>query len=98
MVSAGHVHNPSAEVATGQVNESLLRKVSELSGGTYLESTDDELELVGSDVSRYIEFLPLLLKIFLGLFVLDLLVRRWENVLGVFDQVGAVFRGKTQGV
>ena len=97
MVSAGHVHNPSAEVATGQVNDSLLRKVSELSGGTYLESTDDELELVGSDVSRYIEFLPLLLKIFLALFVLDLLVRRWENVLGVFDQAGSVFRGKAEG-
>ncbi len=96
MVSAGHVHNPSAEVATGQINESLLRKATELTGGTYLESADDKLELIGSDVSRYVELWPLLLKIFLGLFLLDLLIRRWENVLGVFEQVGAVFGGKAK--
>ena len=93
MVSAGHVHNPSAEVATGLINETLLRKAAELTGGTYLETPEDKLELVGSDVSRYVELWPILLKIFLGLFLLDLLIRRWENVLGVVEQVGAVFGG-----
>lgn len=88
MVSAGHVHNPSAEVATGQIDEALLRKAADLSGGSYLESADAELVLEGSDVSRYVELWPLLVKIFLALFLLDLLVRRWENVLGVFEQVG----------
>ena len=92
MVSAGHVYNPSAEVATGQVNESLLRKVTEITGGTYLESLSQKLELGGSDVSRYIELWPALVKVMIFLFFVDLLVRRWENVLGIGEQIGGVFR------
>ncbi|MDC0312037.1 VWA domain-containing protein [bacterium] len=93
MVSAGHVHNPSAEAATGQVNEELLRKVCEMTGGTYLENADQKLELTGSNVSRYVELWPFLLFAFLALFVVDLLIRRWENLLGLFEQVGGIFGG-----
>ena len=92
MVSAGHVYNPSAEVATGQVNEGLLRKVAEITGGTFLESADQKLELGGSDVSRYVELWPILVKIMIALFLIDLLVRRWENFLGIREQVTGVFR------
>jgi hypothetical protein len=84
-VSAGHVYNPSGEVATGRVDDALLREVCRITGGTYLENAGDPLELSGENVSRYVELWPYLMLAFLALFLLDLVVRRWENVLGVFD-------------
>lgn len=91
IVSAGYVHNPSSEVATGQVDEELLRKVTEITGGTYLESPDQKLELTGTDVSRYVELWPYLMMAFVVVFLADLIVRRWENVLGVGEQFGRIF-------
>jgi len=91
IVSAGYVHNPSDEVATGRVDEALLREVCKITGGTYLESADQPLELTGTDVARYVELWPYLMMAFLGVFLLDLLIRRWENVMGVGDQVMRVF-------
>ncbi|MCP5550983.1 MAG: VWA domain-containing protein [Akkermansiaceae bacterium] len=91
MVSAGHVHNPSAEVATGQVDADLLKAVTEITEGNYLEDPGDKLELTGSDVSRYVELWPWFLKFFLVLFVIDIAIRRWENVLGLWEQVTAPF-------
>ena len=88
IVSAGHVHNPSGEVASGRVNEELLKKACEITGGTYLDSVDETFELTGTDVSRYVELWPYLLIAFLALFLIDLCIRRWENVLGVLDQAG----------
>lgn len=85
MVSAGYVHNPSSEVATGQVNDSLLRAACDLTGGSYLESAGAPPALTGENVSRYVELWPYLIMTFLGLFLADLCIRRWENVLGVFD-------------
>lgn len=95
IVSAGHVYNPSNEVATGQVDEALLRQVCEMTGGTFLESSETPLELSGEDVSRHRELWPSLLLLFLALFLLDLLVRRWENVLGVLEQVGRLFHRRS---
>ncbi|MEM9015691.1 MAG: VWA domain-containing protein [Verrucomicrobiota bacterium] len=92
IVSAGHVFQPSTEVATGRVNEELLREASRLTGGSYLESPDNPLELSGSDVSQYEELWPFLLALLLVLFLADLLVRRWENVLGVADSLLSPFR------
>jgi len=83
LVSAGHVHNPSNEVASGQIDEALLREVAGISGGVYLESPSSPLELTGSDVSRYEELWPLLLYGALALFLADLLLRRWENLMGM---------------
>ncbi len=91
LVSAGYVHNPSSEVATGQVDEKLLRQVCEITGGTYLESADQALELTGTNVARYVEWWPHLILVFLAVFLLDLFVRRWENVMGVFDQMKSRF-------
>lgn len=95
MVSAGYVHNPSAEVATGQVDDALLRQVCEVTGGQYLESLDGTLKLEGSDVSRYVELWPLLLKIFLALLLVDIAIRRWENVQGIGEQL-FLLSGKTR--
>lgn len=85
MVSAGHVHNPSSEVATGKVDEKLLHEVCETTGGTYLAAPDAPLELTGTNVARYVELWPWLMLAFLALFLVDVLIRRWENVLGVVD-------------
>ncbi len=92
MVSAGHVHNPSGEVASGRINEDLLKKASEMTGGQYLASAGDTLELTGTNVSRYVELWPMLLVVFLALFLADLCIRRWENVLGVQEQLLRSFR------
>jgi hypothetical protein len=85
MVSAGHVHNPSTEVATGQIDDALLKEACAITGGTYLENADAPLELTGEDVARYVELWPWLMLAFLVVFLLDLAIRRWENVLGVVD-------------
>ncbi len=85
MVSAGHVHNPSTEVATGQIDDALLREACKVTGGTYLESASAPLELTGEDIARYVELWPWLMLAFLVILLLDLAIRRWENVLGVVD-------------
>lgn len=85
IVSAGLVHNPSGEVATGRIDDALLREACRITGGTYLERAEDPLELTGENVARYVELWPLLMLAFLGVLLLDLLVRRWENALGVLD-------------
>jgi uncharacterized membrane protein len=85
MVSAGHVHNPSTEVATGKIDDALLKEACAITGGTYLENADAPLELTGEDVARYVELWPWLMLAFLVVFLLDLAIRRWENVLGVVD-------------
>ncbi|MEM1441842.1 MAG: VWA domain-containing protein [Verrucomicrobiota bacterium] len=91
IVSAGHVHNPSTEVATGQVDEATLRRACEISGGTFLEDSKEKLELEGRNVSRHEELWPWILMLFIIVFLLDLLVRRWENALGIADQTGRLF-------
>ncbi len=91
IVSAGYVHNPSSEVATGRVDEALLREVCEITGGTYLESPGQPLELTGTDVARYVELWPWLMMAFLVVFLLDLILRRWENLMGVGDHILRIF-------
>ena len=89
MVSAGVVHNPSSEAATGRTNDALLERVCEISGGAFLGAEGSgELELTGAAVSNYIELWPYLTMVLLGLFFIDLMIRRWENVRGVFEAVG----------
>ena len=83
MVSAGYVHNPSGEVATGQIDRELLKSAVEITGGQLLASADDDLELTGTDVSRTVEVLPYLVAMFLGLLLVDVAIRRWENLLGM---------------
>ena len=87
MVSAGYVHNPSGEAATGRIDEDLLRESSAQTGGSYLASIDDPLELGGADVSRFVELWPSAILALLGLFMVDVVIRRWEHVRGLIDQV-----------
>lgn len=94
IVSAGHVHNPSGEVATGRIDEGLLKNASGIAGGVYLEDADQILALEGTDVSRYAELWPFFLLAFLGFWLADLVVRRWENALGVIETIGSFFLRK----
>ena len=90
MVSAGIIHNPSSEVASGQVDEDLFRRATELTGGTLIKAdgSGEKLTLSGSDTESLTLLWPLLMKIFLGLLLLDVAIRRWENVRGMAEVVG----------
>ena len=84
MVSAGLVHNISAEAAAGRVNAPLLGKVASLTGGAVLGPADS-LPPAGTGRSRYMELSPFLLRLLLVMFLVDLAIRRWENVLGMAE-------------
>lgn len=86
MISAGHVHQPSAEVATGRVDEELLGRVAEVSGGDLLE-VSDRLDLGGVEMERFLPLWPHILMALIPIFLADVMVRRWEHVRGVFSQV-----------
>jgi hypothetical protein len=86
-VSAGHIHQPVTEVATGQADRERLERVAQLTGGQCLRSEEDRLMLSGSGVARHVELWPYLLGVFLLLFFVDLGMRRWENVLGIVEFV-----------
>lgn len=91
MVSAGLVHNVSGEAATGQVDTGLLEKASYITGGTLLKDVDQRLPPSRTGHSRFVELYPYLLRMLLVLFLIDLAVRRWENVLGMAEWVGGIF-------
>jgi hypothetical protein len=85
VASAGLVHNISGEAAAGRVNLPLLEKVCQLTGGALLRPTDSALPRARRTHSRFVELSPFLLGLLLALFLADLVVRRWENLLGMLD-------------
>ncbi len=92
MVTAGLVHNPSGEVSLGSVNDNLLRDVAQMTGGSYL-AQDKTLDLGKAKAKRYIELWPYLIMALLALFLIDVAVRRWEHVLGLWEMFfGKLFR------
>ncbi|MBN1809351.1 MAG: VWA domain-containing protein [Planctomycetes bacterium] len=92
MVSAGLVHNASAESATGRTDTRLLENACAATGGTLIRSPEDDPGRRRRGHSRFVELRPLILKIILVLFILDLAVRRWENLLGMFELVSDVLK------
>lgn len=84
MVTAGLVHNPSGEQSLGTVNEPLLREVTKMTGGTYLDK-DAALNLGTAKARRFLELWPHLVLALLCLFIIDAAVRRWEHVTGIWD-------------
>jgi Ca-activated chloride channel family protein len=87
VVSAGMVHSVSGEAATGRVDEDLLGRVCRITGGTLLKSADDRLPEVSARQPRYVELAPLLLRALILLFLLDVAIRRWENILGMVSML-----------
>lgn len=86
MVTAGLVNNPGGEASLGTVNEKLLHDVCKITGGSYLEG-DAKLNLGGSRAKRYVELWPYLAIALLLLFLVDVGVRRWEHVVGIFEGI-----------
>ena len=78
-VSAGLVHNPGSEAGLGTVNEALLAEAARITGGTLLRAGELPV-LDATRALRYQELWPLLLEVLLGLFLVDVLIRRWEHV------------------
>ena len=68
----------------------LLETVCELTGGALLVSEEAKLPREHTGHSRFVELTPLLLKLLLLLFMADVVLRRWENVLGMWE----LLRGK----
>lgn len=87
MVSTGFVHSVSGESAIGDVDDDLLRQTADLTGGAVLSGADPELSekegqrLILQDLTPYILYLALLV------FLIDLVLRRWNNVRGVFQRI-----------
>jgi hypothetical protein len=92
MVTAGLVNNPGGEASLGTVNEKLLHDVCKITGGSYLEG-DAKLNLGGSRAKRYVELWPYLAVALLLLFLVDVAVRRWEHVVGIFEVVSGWLPG-----
>lgn len=96
LVSAGLVHQPSSEASLGTVNEPLLRQAAETSGGKYLGTIgagNSGQSLFGPGklpptpptalTQAHEELWPLLVKLMLLLWMVDVLIRRWEHVRGL---------------
>lgn len=84
MVSAGIVHNPSSEASLGTINEALLQQATGIAGGKLLKA--DELpDLSQNRAVQYTELWPSLIVALLFLFLLDLAIRRWEHVQGLWE-------------
>jgi uncharacterized membrane protein len=81
--SAGLVSNVSDEAALGQVNAPLLEQVAAATGGRLISDKQLELPPIDSSHVQYVELAPPLLRLLLLLFIADVLIRRWENVLGI---------------
>ena len=83
MVSAGLVRNVSGETATGRIDRALLERVAQITEGRLLSESVGAIELAGEAAARLISLRPALLITLLLLFMGDLALRRWENVLGM---------------
>lgn len=88
MVTAGLVHNPGGEASLGTVNEKLLRDVCALTGGSYLDQSV-AIDLGSARARRYIELWPKLVIALMLLFLVDIAVRRWEHVAGIWETATA---------
>ena len=86
MVSAGLVHNPSSEASLGTTNDKLLGDAATLTHGQTLKP-GAKLELAASQAMQFIELWPLLVTALLLLFMLDVAVRRWEHVVGIWQSL-----------
>ena len=84
MVSAGIVHNPSSEASLGTVNEALLTEATHLTGGTMLKAGQLP-DLSTTRAVQYVEIWPSIIVAMLLLFLIDVAIRRWEHVTGIWE-------------
>jgi hypothetical protein len=83
VVSAGLVHNTSVETATGQVDQRLFESVTRITSGKIIDAAATNLPTIKESHAHFVELTPLLLRIFLVLFIIDIAIRRWDNVMSI---------------
>jgi Ca-activated chloride channel family protein len=86
MVSAGLVHHPASEASLGTINESLLDETLRISGGQKL-GAGQVPELKASKASQFTELWPPLMVALVLLFLVDIGIRRWEHVQGLWEAI-----------
>ncbi|MDA1196320.1 MAG: glutamine amidotransferase [Planctomycetota bacterium] len=85
LVSAGLVYNVSSEAVSARVDDERLAALTRTTNGRVLAGETTTLEPLAAGHARYVDLTPWLLVLFLLLFLADIAIRRWENVLGVYD-------------
>ncbi|HEY1084778.1 MAG TPA: VWA domain-containing protein, partial [Prosthecobacter sp.] len=93
MVSAGLVFNPGSEASLGTVNTPLLEQVTRITGGQMLQPGQQPV-LSQTPAVQYIELWPKILFALLLLFLLDVAIRRWEHVQGIWELVSSAWKPK----
>ncbi len=91
IASAGLVHVPSTESATGVVNKSNLEHIAHAAHGVLLDDQTSlpALDKAQSSVQR-INLQNIILVILLCVFFVDICIRRWDHVLGLMDNAKAL--------
>jgi uncharacterized membrane protein len=84
MVSAGLVHQPASEASLGTVNDKLLAEATRITGGRLLKPGEVP-ELDAAEAAQFVELWPPLVIALLLLFLIDIGLRRWENVQGLLE-------------
>ncbi|MBL9117934.1 MAG: VWA domain-containing protein [Verrucomicrobiaceae bacterium] len=84
-VSAGLVYQPSGEASLGTVNENVLKQAAEAAGGRVLTATEELPQAASRQALEYVELWPSLIIAFLLLWLIDIIVRRWEHVLSLLN-------------
>ncbi len=88
LVSAGLVHNPGAEVASGRVDLESLARIAHAGDGQTLSPTD-ELPIPPPAAAAPHDLRPWFLIALMLALLADLVLRRWENVLGVWERLSS---------
>ncbi len=87
MVSGGLVRNVSGETATGRVNTALLERATAITGGAVLSADATSLPPVRAARAQIVDFTPPILWALILVFLADVVIRRWDNVLGLAEVV-----------
>jgi hypothetical protein len=65
------------------VNETLLREITNLTGGEILTENSSLPNLETTQATQHIELWPELVLLALLMFLLDTIIRRWEHASGI---------------
>jgi len=84
MVAAGLVHHPASEASLGTVNEKLLAEAVKLTGGQMLKAGEVP-DLGKEEATQFVELWPPLVMALLLLFLVDVGIRRWEHLTGLWE-------------
>lgn len=95
--SAGLVYQTATEASLGRVNETSLREISQITGGTLLQTGAIPTLTASAEVHPQ-ELWPLIAGLLLLLALADVLTRRWEQVSGLIEAVKLKWGSLRRGV